>query len=148
MPDDAARAQWVTRVLGYTFASAQRAQAASQWQAAKDSVDAQLRTLSDLLRKTGIRTLADVSDEVAGLLVPTHVSMTAALLAYDKEPAKPETRSAALAAITAAGKFLASDERVDAVDTNPFGVTVSAAATLGAALRDLQLVLTRRGAEA
>jgi hypothetical protein len=158
MPDSAARREWVTRVLGYQFGApaAPRppplpspVKAISVWQTAKDAVDDQLRALSDKLRTAGIPTLIAVSDEVETLLSQVRVGLVAALLEYDGAPADPKRRDAALSAIAASSDWLASDARVRAVDTNPFGVTVSARATLGAALRRLQRdVAATAGAEA
>ena len=108
------------------------------WQAAKDMADDQLRALSDALRKTGIPELQEVSADVESLLEQVRVKLAAALLNYDSAPAKPEARAAALSALTAAGEWLASDERVRAVDGNGFGVPVSVGATVGAALGRLQ----------
>ena len=111
------------------------------WQTAKDSVDNQLRTLSDSLRKTGVETLAKVAEEVETLLEPLRVKLVGALVAYDTAPGKPETRAAVAAEVAAAAKWLTSDGRVEAVDKNPFGAPVSARATLGAALKQLHTEL-------
>jgi hypothetical protein len=121
----------------------------SVWQTAKDAADDQLRALSDHLRTIGIPVLNDVSDEVESLLEPLGVKLVAALLNYDRAPASPQARAGALSAIAAASDWLHSDERVEAVDNNPFEVAVSAGATLDAALRELQRELaTKAGGQA
>ena len=107
------------------------------WQAAKDSVDDQLRELSDELRESAVPELVDVAGEVETLLEPLRVKLAVALLNYDQVRG-PETRAKALQAVSAASEWLASEARVRAVDENPFEVTVTAAATLGAALRQLE----------
>jgi short-subunit dehydrogenase len=144
MPEDNARREWVTRVLGVTLPTdaGRSVQAIEIWQAAKDTVDSQLQALADNLRKTGIPVLAEASGDVQTLLEPLRVGLPAALREYEAAPDRTGTRAAAQSAIADALTWLQSNERVQAVDTNPFGVTVSAGATLGAALRRLQNELT------
>jgi hypothetical protein len=162
-PDVAEQRSWIGRVLGVAlpdrpvsrddtqtranFSLARQAEALhpgrsgevlAVWQAAKEAADGQLRLLSDRLRTTGIPALAEVSQDVETLLDQVRVGLVAALLNYDKDPAKPETRAAALSAIEEASDWLSTDERVRAVDQNPFGVLVTVGATLGAALQELQ----------
>jgi hypothetical protein len=115
------------------------------WTAAKDVADTQLRGLSDRLRKSGTPELVEVAAEVETLLEPVRAKLVAALLDYDRAPARPETRAAALSAVAAAGTWLGADARVRAVDNNPWGVPVSVAATLGAALLRLQRELAAAG---
>lgn len=107
------------------------------WQAAKDAVDDQLRELSDELRETTVSELVDVAEEVETLLEPLRVKLATALMDYDKTRG-PETRAKALSVVSEASAWLASEGRVRAVDENPFEVTVTAAVTLGAALRLLE----------
>jgi len=142
---------WIERVLGLSVGRAaapdrddnSRAtkRALPVWQTAKDTVDGQLRALSDKLRKTGVVTLTEVANKVEALLEPLRTELVGALMAYDSAPRTAEALAAAVAGVAAAAKWLASDERVEAVDQNPFGVTVSARATLGAALKQLHAEL-------
>lgn len=118
------------------------------WQDAKDAVDDQLRSLSDSLRKSAYDEVVGVADEVETLLEPVRVRITTALMEYDRNPAEAAKRKAALDAISAAGDWLASDARVKAVDSNPWGVPVSVAATLGAALFRLENDVARSGSAA
>jgi hypothetical protein len=149
MPDDIARRKWVTRVLGLTFqTSASPDPGASRtsdiWQAAADAVGKQLGALAlaRALRETGIPQLTDLSRDVEGLLGGTSPTVAGALQACDRSPADAQARKAALAAIATASTWVASDRRVQAVDGNLFGVTVTAGATLGAALRQLEKQLS------
>jgi hypothetical protein len=147
MPDDIARRKWVTRVLGLTFqTSASPDPGASRtsdiWQAAADAVGKQLGALARALRETGIPQLTDLSRDVEGLLGGTSPTVAGALQACDRSPADAQARKAALAAIATASTWVASDRRVHAVDGNLFGVTVTAGATLGAALRQLEKQLS------
>jgi hypothetical protein len=143
MPDDRGRREWVTRVLGVAFqTTASPNPGASRtgdiWQAAADAVGKQLGALARALRETGIPQLTDLSRDVEGLLGETSPTVTGALQACDRSPADAQARKAALAAIAAATTWVGNDQRVKAVDGNLFGVTVTAGATLGAALRQLQ----------
>ena len=107
---------------------------AASWQAAKDAVDGQLRALSDRLRKSAIPEVVGVADQVETLLEPVRVKMLVALKNYDAAPDDEKPRSDARAAMTEAEAWLSADDRVRAVDTNPWGVPVSVAATLGGVL--------------
>lgn len=143
MTDSPAQRDWITRSLGFEFPSGPRTEhgpALPVWQAAKDAVDAQLRQLSDRLRKTSLPVLVEVADELEHLLEPFRVGLVAALLAFDRAPVevKPAARAAAIKALTAALVRLDAEKRLPAVDANGFGVSVSVRATLGAALRRLQ----------
>lgn len=129
------------KALDATGAAPPAAKALPLWQEAKDGVDTQLRTLADALHKTGIPTLASVAGEVETLLDRLRVTLVAALMEYDGAPSD-KTRAAALAAVQKALAWLDAEPRVAAIDRNPFGVTVTVGATIGAALRQLQSRLT------
>ncbi|HYZ62207.1 MAG TPA: hypothetical protein VE650_07115, partial [Acetobacteraceae bacterium] len=122
--------------------------AAEIWRDAKDQVDNQLRALADGLRKTGVPVMGEIAKEVETLLERARVGIVAALLDYDRAPTDPKLRIAALDAVKATSDWLQSDERVEAVDKNPLGLPVTAAATLGAALRQLQIDLAKSGGPA
>jgi hypothetical protein len=151
MPDDIARREWVTRVLGLAFqTSASPGAGASRtgaiWQAAADAVGTQLGALARALRETGVPQLTDLSRDVEGLLEGAIPSVAGALQARDRSPTDAQARNAALAAIATASTWVASDRRVKAVDGNLFGVTVTAGATLGTALGQLKKDLSVEGA--
>ena len=69
------------------------------WQAAKDAVDAKLRTLSDHVRKSSIPEVAQVAGEVETLLAPLRVKLPAALMTYDRTPMLRKARDAAMNAL-------------------------------------------------
>ncbi len=148
---------WVQRVLGVQMSdgdadtlggsSQAAAKASAVWQEAKEQVDGQLRAFADQLRKTGIPTLLQVADDVGTFLQPLRVGLVKALLDYDTAPGEVNKRTAALKRVTEALDWIGDDARIREVDANPFGVHVTAAATLGAALRRLQGALgTKQGA--
>jgi hypothetical protein len=147
MPDDVAHREWVTRVLGVTFQTGASpdpggSKTGDIWQDAADAVGNQLGALAAALHKTGIPQLTDLSRDVQVLLGEIGPTVAGALRAYDQTPADAQVRKAALAAIAAASTWVGSDPRVRGVDGNLFGVTVTAGATLGAALQQLQTELS------
>jgi len=89
------------------------------WQKAKDTVDAQLRRLSDVLRVSGDPDLEEVTNEVADLLKPVRVSLVGPLMEFDGAPSVKTVRDGALEAIGTARKWIDSDPRIAAVDENP-----------------------------
>lgn len=118
------------------------------WQTAKDKVDAQLRALSDKLRKSPVPEVVGVADEVETLLEPVRVKLVVALKEFDTAPGEPKARDRALEALATAETWLDSDARVRGIDTNPWGVPVSVAATLGAAFDRLHRNITTAGGAA
>ncbi len=134
---------WVQRVLGVESrrgAGAEARLTLPVWQQAKDAVDAQLNGLYDALKRTGIPGLIEFADQIEATLGKFRVGLITALTQYDQasEAAKDKLRSAALATISNYRTMLASDDRVVAADTNPFGVPVTVRAILGQALDQLQ----------
>ena len=134
---------WVQRVLGVEIRRVGGAGAASAlpvWQHAKDAVDAQLTALYDALKRTGIPGLIDYADQIEATLDKFRVGLITALMRYDQASAeaKDKPRSVALAVIDSYRTTLASDDRVLAADTNPFGVPVTIRPILGKALDQLQ----------
>jgi hypothetical protein len=104
------------------------------WQDAKDAADDQLRRLSDILRKSNDPDVVEVADEVETLLQPVRVKMLNALMEADKTPDAATARKTALDIVAETRSWLGSDGRIGAVDDNPWGVPVSVASILGAAL--------------
>jgi hypothetical protein len=149
MPTDNERQDWVARVLGVALqangSQAAHAGAATLpvWQAARQSVDRQLGALAAELRETGIPELTALAHDVETLLDEVSPSLSGALQGFDQAPGNPAYRSAALAALGAASAWVDGDKRLRAVDGNLFGVTVTASATLRAALQDLQHLLAK-----
>ena len=144
MPDDIARAEWVQRVLGFEFPGgiAGDASMLDQWEASKSVVDRQLQALSNYLLKSEIPVLAEIARELGDVLTPADDLLTHALKDYDAQPGTAETRTAALKAVTETLDWLGTNERVKAIDTNPFGVSIDVAGLLGNALGRLQTRLT------
>ena len=116
------------------------------WQTAKDSVDAQLNQLCELLKGTGIPVLTETANEIEEVLGNYRTKLVTALTAYDNaaDGAKDKARSEALELVAAYQEGLPQDKHVIAADTNPFGVKVSIRETLGAALADLSSQLQAR----
>lgn len=172
MPDTTERDTWVARVLGIDVQTLtarnipepggdgappsdeayddvlQRVagSALSIWQTANDEVDGQLSRLYDALRITGIPALSEIADEIEGTLTSLRVRLPKALIEYDRAsaPDKPKRRDSVLATIESYQTILNTDHRVAAADDNPFGVAVTVAKTLGAALGDLRAALQAR----
>jgi len=119
--------------------------ALSDWQAAKDDVDAQLRGLSDQVRLSSIPEVAEVANTIESLLSPLRVRLPAALREFDKAPQTPKARDAALAAVNDAQAWLGTEDIIDAVDGNPWGIKVTVATTLGTALDKLGREIRRIG---
>jgi hypothetical protein len=143
MSDDPERREWVTRVLGVAFqtgASAKQGMSRTSdiWQVAMKSVSEQLGQLAGTLRGTGIPQLIDLSRDVETFLDQLNAVVVRALLACDQNPADAKARTAALAAISTASTWVSKDRRIKAVDGNLLGVTVTAGATLGVALQQMQ----------
>jgi hypothetical protein len=113
------------------------------WNNAKDRVDDQLRSLSDKLRKSALPQVQGVADEVETLLGPLRVNLIAALQNLDAAPGDAKAQGAARKAVGSARAWLDSDARVRAIDTNPWKVPVSVAATLGQALDRLETQLEK-----
>jgi hypothetical protein len=110
------------------------------WQQAKDLVDAQLRKLQDVLRKTGLRPLAETADEMGTVLARFRTSLVTALMELDGAAGdrREKARTKALQVISIYQQTLAKDRHILAADTNPFGVPVTIRDTLGKALTALE----------
>jgi hypothetical protein len=143
MDDAQTRRHWVTRVLLVPPRAATATGAASAlsiWQAAKDAADTQLNTLYRTMRSSRLPMLGEIAGEIEHTLDGFRVRLVATLMSYDQASgeARAKARVVAAKAVADARARLATDSRVIAADTNPFGVPVSVGTTLGAALAKLE----------
>lgn len=140
---DTGQNAWVERVLGYTFAgpgagtaSGSFTDAAAAWRAAMESVDGQIAQLQAALRQTDDGDLHEIAEYGLNAVTGGHkAKLTAALMGAERGAAGDRAKLAAL--IPPFCAHLESDERVEAVDENPFGVAMSVRATLLPALDEL-----------
>ncbi len=142
---DANQKAWVGQVLGVAFAGhvasgagsdADLKQAASAWQDAIETVDAQISALQRVLSADGDSELKEIAE--FGLNAVTggfKVKLMAALMGAERGDAKSKQTLAGL--IPGFRTHLATDERVEACDDNPFDVPMSIRATLIPALDQL-----------
>lgn len=154
MPATPEQDDWVKRVLGVSFAApdhdtarpGRTIPALSVWNDAKDRVDQQLKALYWVLKETGIPVLAEVAGQIESVLENYRTGIVTALMDYDRagRPAKDKARTTALRAVERYQTTLGNDAHVTAADTNPFGVPITARATLGAAFAALQSQLSAR----
>ncbi len=115
------------------------------WQAASDTVDAQIAALQAALRAEGDDTLKQIAEFGMNGLTGNHkVPLMAALaeLAGGDPAVVAKVGPKALGVIQAFRSFLDGDEKVAVCDDNPFGVPVAIRATLGAALAQMAAMLT------
>jgi hypothetical protein len=114
------------------------------WNDAKDRVDQQMNALYGVLKDTGIPVLAEVAGQIEAVLENYRTGLVTALMDYDRAggSTKDEARAAAIRVVQRYQTTLANDAHVTAADTNPFGVSITARATLGAALDALQSQLS------
>jgi hypothetical protein len=114
------------------------------WNEAKDNVDGQLNELYALLRRAGLKAFDEIASEIDQVLVRFRVGLAAALIDYDSSsgPARNAAGKKALAIVQDYQSRIPSDKHVIAADTNPFGVSVTVRATLGAALERLSRELS------
>ena len=146
MPDEAARRDWIARVLGVEIPVGAAALRQGQgpllplWQQAKDGADVQLSALYNVLHSTGIPVLSEVAGQIEAVLEGYRVGLIGALIAYDAATAasKENARAKALGVVTDYRARLASDVHVTAADTNPFGVSVRVREPLAEALREIE----------
>lgn len=142
MPDEKQNT-WITRVLGVTFADVggsgappSIAEAAAAWRAAVEVVDAQITALQSALRGTDDEELHEIAEFGLNAVTGNHrVRLVAALMGAERGSERDRAKLAGL--IAPFRTHLENDERVDACDENPFGVTVSLRATLISALDGL-----------
>jgi hypothetical protein len=155
MDETQARRDWIARVLGIqtlaSSGSASEPRGESElrlWQNAKDAADAQLNKLYDVLRSSGLPILGEAASDIESTLEGFRVGLVGPLLALERAtgPAREQARVAAAKSVASARARLASDPRVIAADTNPFGVSVSVGSILGRALEQLETRLGSAGA--
>ena len=135
--------EWIVRALGVQMPSngsgpfQTLAEAAQAWRDASETVDGQIGALQNVLRASGDEELREIGEY--GLNAVTgnfKVRLMAALLGA--ESGNAEDRKKLSAIVTGLRQHLASDERVEACDENPFGVAVSIRTTLIPALDRLE----------
>lgn len=110
------------------------------WQQAKDAVDAQLSALQDTLRKTGVRALVEIADQLDQVTLRFRTSLNIALINLNQAaPAqKAPARIKALKVVNQYQARLGSDEAIAGADENPFGIPVTMRDTLGEALDKIE----------
>jgi hypothetical protein len=112
----------------------------SIWTRASDQVDAQLTALQTALRDSGDQDYREIAEMGLNGVTGNHkVRLMAGLMQIDAAAGPPEPAAARKVRQTIAAfiEHLASDPRIDAVDTNELGVTVKVADTLIPALEEL-----------
>lgn len=138
---DAAKDEWVTRVLGVQFkrtegGTAALKDAATAWREANEAVDAQISKLQSALRADEDEEMREIAEfGLNGLTAGFKVQLMAALSGAE---AGNQGDLAKLA--SAAGRFrqfLEDDERIEACEENPFGVPVEIRSRLVPALMRL-----------
>lgn len=144
-----AKREWVERVLDFTFPPENGAGASGSplvlWNAAKETADAQLRSLSDTLRKTGVPELLEAAGIVDEVLEDYRVDIVKVLVDFDGSSPDARKRSVAQQTVSTAQARLQADKRMLAVDTNPFGVSLSVRRTLDDAFERIQKELLTAG---
>lgn len=134
---------WVARVLGYRVVAAadsppaSLAEALAAWRAAMETVDAQITALQSALRQIDDDELHEIAEYGLNAVTGGHkVKFTAAAMGAERGGASDRQKLAAL--IPLFRDHLQNDERVEAVDENPFGVSTSVRTTLISALDQLE----------
>ena len=117
-------------------------EAVASWRDASDVVDGQITALQSVLKGSGDSELEDIAEfglnaVTGGFKVPLMAIL------QELNPSAPEPRMLGRAKSIVAGfrGHLNTDERVLGCDENPFGVTMSVRATLGAALGSLDAAI-------
>jgi hypothetical protein len=152
-----AKQDWVQRVLGVTILDIAAASAGpastrpedwsaarAAWQTASDTVDGQIAALQSALRADGDETLKQIAEfGVNGITGNHKVPLMAALAEIGSGDAAviAKVGPKALGIIEAFRGYLATDEKVEVCDENPFGVPVAIRATLGGALAQMAATL-------
>jgi len=146
--------QWVQRVLGVApglpgssptgapkpppgATPGQRIDRRALWRDAKETVDDALNALGTELRSFGNPDLDRIAEfGLFGLGKGENVALAKALIEYDTapEPRREAAGKALRQAIAGYRAILTGHPAVRQIDTNPFGVSVTMAATLGGAL--------------
>lgn len=157
---DAAKDEWVLAVLGIDLSATPSDAAAfakepfrSRWTTLRDdwseasyAADQQIGVLQIALRKSGNEDLAQIANFGMNALTGNFkVQLMAAMKDLDSanDDKVPKAAAKALPVIRGFRKHLSSDPRVKACDANPFGVSMSLAATLDGALGPMERLLSQ-----
>lgn len=120
-------------------------EARAAYQDATEEVDRQISALQNALRASDDEELEDIAETgLNGITGNFRVPMMAAVADLDRAAGEAFRAAAAkaLSNIKAFHDYIEADERVEAVDENPFGVRVSIRGTLGGALSEMQRALS------
>ena len=147
--DEAAKKDWLQRVLGMQFTDVGSRTAPPRgpapigakllpiWNEAKEAVDAGIGKLQDVLRATGDEDLEQIAEfGLFGASKGQTVRLVAAL--HEADSGNPAARGKVIDAVQSYRDFLDGAPIVDLIENNPFGVTVPMRATLGGALKELE----------
>lgn len=139
MADDAAKREWVERVLGVRMPSGGGEPLLPLWLDAKDAVDGRLGRLQGALRGFGDPDLDRIAEfGLNGITGRASVGLMVALREADAPGADGRARGKLAQAVAAYRSFLTENDAVRLIDDNPFGVDVAVQATLGAALATIE----------
>jgi hypothetical protein len=144
MPEpDAAKAEWVGRVLGVALSRSQAGMKARGpllpiWTEAKEKADSGITKLQNALRERKDEDLDAIAEYgLYGATTGQSVTLMAALREADATGA-PEAYEKVCDAVEDFRDFLEGAPIVDLIEGNPFGVSVPLRATLGPALAELE----------
>ncbi len=132
----------IETLLGGGTSVASLAAARDAWQQASDAVDTQIGALQSALRASDDEELREISEfGFNGITGNFKVPLMAALQSATGNPPAPDAVGKLKAIVTQFRAHIETDERVEACDANPFGVSVSIRSTLGAALAQMEQAL-------
>ncbi len=143
-----AQNEWVRSILGVAIEAAEAVPVVgpqrtwrnvqSIWTEASDRVDAQITALQDVLRRSDDQDYQAIAELGLNGVTGNHkVRLMAALRDIDGGTIEVSRVEAVRKLVDSFIGHLATDPRVDAVDTNELGVPVSVAGTLIPALEEL-----------
>jgi hypothetical protein len=144
MSDHTERRAWVERVLGFRWPQAAASGPAKQlppllplWRDAKDTVDAGIGKLRDVMHAEDNEDLDAIADKgLYGIGQRQTTLLMAALIDADRG-ATPQALARVTEAVSSYQDFLDGSPVVDLLEKNPFGVSVPMRKTLGAALAEI-----------
>lgn len=141
------RAAWVARVLGIDLprsAPAGRIRVLPIWQQAKEAADVEIERLQAGFRATGHPLGRIISDQgLTGFSRRLFVPMVVALMEYDAAADPTAVTAKALSALGGVQDFVARHPAIAVLERNPFGVSVTLRATLGAAVNRIAAAIGR-----
>jgi len=118
------------------------AAAAASWHEACATVEDRLEALRTKLRSSGDPELVDIANSgLFGITTPPALSEAIEAMSSADGSAAPSQATSTKQALAQYVKFLTTDERIKACDSNPFGVTLGIRATLTPALNQLNAAL-------